>query len=135
MNSLKNYLQELAAELRGRGMVESKVVDTLVELVSDPTLDRDAPASTYGSPREYAKQFEKTGARSRGFVAISVGVGIAIAIVLIKVVSSLVLGFETSLALTVATYSFAIFLALASVGLGSWMDRRLPSSVLNILHS
>lgn len=133
MTNLENYLREAAAELRGRGMAEPKVIDTLVEVASDPTLDPEAPEVTLGTPREFASRYDKTGARSRGFVVISIGMGIALAIVLVQVVSSLILGRQTSLAWTVGIYSLALLIAVVSVVFGSRLDRRLPPSVLQIL--
>ena len=129
MNTFEDYLRTFAAELRSNGIRESTLADILAEVASDPTIDPSHPEATLGTAKQFAASYEKTPARSAGFKIFSIFGILALIIVGAKVVSSLVLGVQTSIPVTLLIYSVAVIVAVTGVAIGSRVDRRLPGEL------
>ena len=126
---MERYIRDLAANLRGNGVAEERVIDILTEIASDPRVDPSRPERTLGSPKELADSYGRSHSRSTGFKVISISMAIAVVIAGAKVISSLALGIHTSPTTTILTYAAAVIVAVIGVGIAARLDRRIPAGL------
>ena len=73
-----SYERDLAFNLRIRGLAEDAIAETLDEVRAHAAAAGSPAEDEFGSAQEYAKQFPKRKARSRGYAVVIVGLVLAI---------------------------------------------------------
>lgn len=130
MTAFERFVRELASHLRSQGHHEGAVAEMVAEIMSDPRINHKDPQISLGPAKDLAASYGKGPNRSAGFTVISVAAILAFAIGTAKLISSQVLGLQTSLALTCVIYGIAVAIFVVGVAVGSTLDRRLPKSLV-----
>lgn len=129
VNSVSEYLAELAFRLRWRHVGEARVREELVRVIDESRDGELALEERFGAPVDYARAIDRGSSPSLGFLVASGLVAIAVVVVAIRVTNSLILDHEHNVWISLAIYLGALLWAVTATAIGARIDRRIPSGL------